>query len=477
MRDIKREIYLNNYWALFLDFIQDFSEITYRGIPLPLLANFYQYLDSEVKELVSKTEFALHLRSKIFSDKEIQPLFERWLKPLTRPLLPKPIKGKVLLNLDYLRLSINNYSEYFNPDHTVIFSRSPRKDYLGIPVHCIKDYREEVTDEADTLAARARDIFKSLTAHPVFYNSNFIRSFTTQIPRMVETIASINRYLEKEECSCVIIGTTEDLNSRVLAILSAVKGIPCICLQHGLLGGPEAFIPVFPTKLAVYGQSEKDWYLNKGLQEDRIAIIGHPRYDDIFTQNHMSKENFQKKFNLDPAKTTILLATQPYNLSLWNEFIQIMAENSEVQLIIKPHPWETLRRNDYTLETMNSYEFFASKYSKIRLFDAKQGISLFDVLANIDLVVCNYSTVGLETLLFRKPLFILNSVDIDYYRLLRDFTRSSPADLAVLISKYLSDQSLQIHADNIRKSFLTYAYPYNLAGPRLQKLIHNITLR
>lgn len=477
MQDMKREIYLNNYWALFLDFINNFSEITYQGIPLPILANFYQYLEPEVKESMMYPGFREHLQTRITKDKEIQPKFEQWLKPLKCPVLPGITKGKLLLNFDYLRFSSSNYTQYFSPKQTAIFARFRKESYQGIPVHCIKDYKVNVTSDINNLVGSTKKIFSLFSSHPVFGNPHFINCFITQIPVMIETIISVKNYFDQEDCSCVVVGTTEDLNGRVLTMVAAGKGIPSICMQHGLLGGPEAFVPVFTTKVACYGQFERDWYLNKGLPKDCIAIIGHPRYDDIFTQNHMSKEKFQNRYNLNSSKKIILLATQPNYDSLWDEFIEILVKNSDIQIIIKPHPWETSRRTINTQKSMDSYEYLARKYPSIRLFNPKQGVSTFDLLSNIDFTVCNYSTMGLETMLFNKPLFILSNEDIDYYHELKDFTRSNPAELSSLISNFINNKSFQMLAKNKREKFLANAYPYKLAGPRLLEEINNLTLK
>lgn len=474
MKRLRKEIYLNNYWPLFLDFIERFSELTFQGIPLPILANFYQFLDTDVKEEMTDPGFEKHLQTKILKDKQVQPEFERWLNPIKNPLKKVP-QGKLLLNLEYLRFSQNNYPDYFNPDKTIILAGFKRGEYQGIPIHCLKDYKLDVRAKTESLIEETNSILTSVSTHRVWGNPFFRNTFLTRLPKMVETIAAVNHFLEEKSVSCIIVGTTEDLTSRILTIIAAKNGIPSICMQHGLLGGPEAFIPVFSTKMAVYGQSEKDWYHNKGLPENRIAITGHPRYDDIFTQNHMSKVQFQKLYNLDFSKKTILLATQPNYNSLWSEFIEILAKDLDLQIIIKPHPWEALRRIDNTCKSMDSYEYFANKYKSIRLVSSNQKVSLFDILSNVDLVVCNYSTVGLEGLLFNKPLFILSEVDIDYYHVFDNFTRSNPVELSSLIFEYDYNLKLQKLAKKKRDEFLAYAYPQKLAGVRLLAEIKNLT--
>lgn len=470
----KREIYLDNYWLLFLDFIDVFGKLTYNSIPLPLLANFYQYLDNNLKEEMSKSDFKKHFIYKSLSSTQIQPEFERWLNPLKQPLLAKPLQGKLLLNFDYLRFSHNNYIQYFDPEETVIFARWEKNKYLNIPVHCIVNYRVEVQETINELINKANMIFKSVNTHPVYGNQFFYNTFINKIPQMVETIAAVNRYLEEEPVSCVIVGTTEEIISRILTIVAASKGIPSICLQHGLLGGDEAFIPVFSTIVAVYGHYEKNWYLKKGLAETRIVITGHPRFDDIFTKNHMSKKRLAEKCNLNLHKKTILFATQPNYVSLWNQLIEIMAKNPQIEIVIKPHPWELSRGQESTRKLMDNYEAYVKKYKSVKLISIK-GFNLYDILPNVDAVVCNLSTVVLEAMLCEKPVFILSNKHLDYFDKLGEFSSSNPAELARLIGKILKDTIYQQQANTKRDEFLAYTYPQKLSGVRLIEEINKLT--
>lgn len=469
----KREIYLENYWLLFLDFIDVFGQLTYNSIPLPLLANFYQYLDNSIKEEMSKPDFKKHFNNKSLSSTQLQPEFERWLNPLKQPLLAKPSKGKVLLNFDYLRFSRNNYIQYFNPEETVIFARWDKNKYLNIPVHCIANYKVEVQESINELVKRADAIFKSVDTHPVYGNQFFYNTFINRIPQMIETIAAVNRYLEKEPISCVIVGTTEDLISRILTIAAAGKGIPSICLQHGLLGGDEAFIPVFSTMVAVFGQYEKNWYLKKGLAENRIVIAGHPRFDDIFTQNHMSKNRLAEKCNLNLHSKTILFATQPDYVLLWKELIEIMAQDPQIEILIKPHPWELSRNKEITRKLMDDYEAYVKKYKSVKLISIK-GFNLYDILPNVDAVVCNLSTVVLEAMLFKKPVFVLSNKRFDYFDKMGEFLSNDPAELAQLITKILKDTAFQQQANDKRTEFLAYTYPQELSGACLLEEINKV---
>ncbi|RYD03470.1 hypothetical protein N752_20025 [Desulforamulus aquiferis] len=455
----KREAYLENYWLTFLDFIEVFKELVFEDVPLPQLANFYQLLDHDLREEMSDPEFKKHLNSRILDMAHIQPQYEQWIKPLKMPIETKP--GKTLLNYDYLRFSENNYIKYFDAKQTIIFARWKRKDYLGIPVHYINDYKVDVSESINSLLEKANILFKLVDKHPVFGNQYFRTSFLERIRHMVQFIAAVNRYLKENIISCVVVGTTEDLLSRVLTIIATYLGIPSICMQHGLLGGDEAYIPVFSTKVAVYGEYEKDWYLKRGLVEDRIAITGHPRFDDIFTQEHLPKEEFLKLYKLNPKKKTVLCATQPNYVKQWNELIDILAQNPLLEIVLKPHPWELSRKPESKL--MDNYYELDNKYESVKLI-SKKGVNLYDILSNVDMVITNLSTVGLETVLAGKPLFMLSDREFDYYERLKDYTFTEPAELAKYLTKFIRYKKLQEIAKERGKEFLDYAYPQKLSG-------------
>lgn len=108
---------------------------------------------------------------------------------------------------------------------------------------------------------------------------------------MIEKLNMAHFIFKEQDISGVIVGTTEDITSRALTFLSSSEGIPSYCLQHGAVMGEEAYFPVFATKQVVYGKYEEDWYLQKGVSESQIEILGHPRYDEIFDRVYMDKKN------------------------------------------------------------------------------------------------------------------------------------------------------------------------------------------
>lgn len=468
---MKRNEYLANYWLLFLDFLKVFGGIRYKQIPLALLTNFYQLLDDSARREMSKKSFKDNFSIKL-ENSQIQPSFEQWISPLKQPPKKKALKGKVLLNFDYLRFTEDNYHRNFNKDQTMIFARWEQKEFLGIPVHSIKHYQVDVNNAVNKLLKKADKIFKTLKTHPIYGNQFFYDYFMKLIPQMVDIIAAVSNFYERTQVSCLIVGTTEDLISRVLTIMAGRRGIPSICMQHGLLGGDEAYLPVFTTKVAIYGEYEKKWYLDRGLEKNRMLTIGHPQFDDIFTQKHMTRAAFQEKYKLNPNKTILLFATQPNYVNMWNELMDQLAPLPQFEIIIKPHPWE-LSQKERARKLVENYQNYERKYKSVKFIIDKR-MKLFDILPNVDFVVINLSTVGIEAMLFDKPLCILSDKPFAYYEKMSDYLYNSPQELAKFILEFLQNPGIQEQARKKRKEFLNYAYPARISGMLLKDEISRL---
>jgi hypothetical protein len=71
--------FFTHYWSLFIDFIDDFQEIKYKGIPLSLCPAFNTYIDDKINAHMKMESFGETLRNKIQEENQIQPHFDRFL--------------------------------------------------------------------------------------------------------------------------------------------------------------------------------------------------------------------------------------------------------------------------------------------------------------------------------------------------------------------------------------------------------------
>ncbi|MGE7601563.1 CDP-glycerol glycerophosphotransferase family protein [Peribacillus sp. NPDC097675] len=463
-------IYLSNYWTLYKEFVDTFSHLKFREIPIVLLTNFYQQIDAELKAKMEDENFHLNINAPRLDQEMIQPYFEKWLEKIRAPLMVKPKDGKVLINADYTRIPEKTYMNKFDSERSLILSRSKGSHIYGIPCESLGKYAEVNDEGSEELVKEATDLFESFSTHPAFGNVYFQETFIKRIPPIVKTLSMIFNLFDKQEISTIVVGTTEDMQSRALSIVGLSKGIRSICLQHGILMGEEAFMPVFTTVVGVYGDYEKEWYAKRGVSMECVAEIGHPKFDDIFLDTATDKVDFIKKYGLDPKKKTLLVITGPQlDVVRFEALMENILNESNFQIIIKPHPWE-MGKKKYGM-----YLELEEKYEYLQVYTSRDN-HLYELLSHSDGVVSSLSTVALESILFNKPVFIFNFLNsnrpYDYFDILGDYIQEDPSKLTEVIKNYYHASEHRAIYHSIRNQYVSNSYNDGRSGQKLVDLIN-----
>lgn len=465
-------IYLANYWSLYREFVETFQHLKFRDIPIVLLTNFYQQIDDELKVKMESNDFQTKLKLPEMNQEKIQPYFEKWLDTIRVPLKQKSEQGKILINADYTRIPELTYQNLFDPEQTIILARSRKSHLYGIPIEMIGKYEQATTEASEEAVKNAATIFENCKGHPAFGNEYFQKTFLTRIPLIVKTIHSVFNLFDNLQISAIVVGTTEDMLSRALSIVGSMRGIKSICLQHGILMGEEAFMPVFTTNVAVYGDYEKNWYLQKGLKQERIAEIGHPKYDEIFRDFPLNKINFLKMFDFTPTKLTLLVITGPQiDQGKFTKLIKNLMDSQSFQIIIKPHPWE-MGKGKYGV-----YLDLEKKYKFVKVYTSREN-TLYHLISHVDGVVSSLSTVVLESMLVNKPVFIYNFLNsnrsYDYFDKFKEHIQTEPDQLSEVVTNfYASNERKQIYDNNIRGQYLSESYNNGSSGEKLVHFLHH----
>ncbi|NBJ68069.1 MULTISPECIES: hypothetical protein [Clostridia] len=507
--------YIHNYWSLYLDFLNDFKALTYQGISIPYLCSYHTLVHSKEtmrNELYSK-KFSDHLTSKITERKEIQDVFSQFLQEHKKPII-NPKQGKVALIMDkLLRFPNVVLSQYFNSGNTVIinpgsnkvphsrviskagkrkaravtntisikkFTRSPsvkptlmhKSTFINLA-----DYKPEIQTSVAQLQGKAKKIVNTFKNHPLYSSALFQQKLLQQIEEVILRIEQSQRVLNDVNLSCIIVSSTQATVNRIFAVVASQKGIPSICMQHGIISSEFGYMPKIAEIDAVYGYFEKDWYVNLGAPTDSVEIIGHPRFD-LKLSSSMTRESFAAKLGLDNRKKALLvIVRENYDIEKWKELVQTILKSNKLNVLVRDYP---------TKETNILLQEFPSLYST-------KNFQLYDILTNVDAVVAYPSTVGLEAMLIDKPVFILNQkfaeTDIitersivhmpdysGYFDSLGEMVQQDPGKLGKLIIKYMSD-SAAVHATKKkREEFLSYVYPQSKpSAERLKDLINRLT--
>lgn len=464
------QIYLKNYWRLYELFLQNFDSLTYQQLPLAFLSNFYRYISPALKEkMKSETFFNIRsgdtLTNKI---KEGQPFFEDQMKKMV-PETAKIGNGKILLHQDYLRWTPEHFKK-FSPEHALVLLRGNLKQYNGLPAINKNALKHAATPESvSVLTKQTLALFAALPADHPLQENNLKTAFIKDLPDFISAIDALTPIFQKQPLAMIVVGTTEDMDSRILVLEGRRRGIPSICLQHGVLMGEEAFFPVLATHQGVYGKYERDWYLARGCPKDQILITGHPRFDLIFVSDKMTRQDSAAALKHSANKKTILVATQPFAEAVLNRIISELLNKSNLRVIVKPHPWEVGKGK---LAVYHSFE----RHSNFRLL--VRSPALYAILPSVDGVVTLTSTVGLEAMLFGKPVWIgENTADREYsyYKALKSNYLTNPVNLADQVVSSFENPQLLKEVSSQCQAFSQINYPIHQSMDFLFQLFFKLT--
>ena len=178
-----------------------------------------------------------------------------------------------------------------------------------------------------------------------------------------------------------------------------------IAIQHGAIHNlhpgyiytkAEQQENIFPSKLLLWGQYWKDLLTKTNYPIATTKIIGQLRSDVIpYLSEKIENENI------------IVFATQPQRdenirKKVLTDVIEASSKLKKTILIIKPHPIE--KDDDYFLEVGATLGISV-------IID--RSTDLYELIAKSTALITCFSTVGIETVYFKKPLIVLDYLNQD----------------------------------------------------------------
>ena len=243
---------------------------------------------------------------------------------------------------------------------------------------------------------------------------NLIKSYSEKMYYYVELIASIKKFFDNVDASCIIslneIGETEK------AFLEFNKNkIPSILLEHGFLDKNDSVSKVkrydimsnysnFTDKIAVWSETKKSYLIdNYQIDPNRIIVSGSPRHDNYFSSRKNNNNKKEKILLLAPNPINDMDALSTTELKLrFNELIKKIILNiktlDNVKLIVKLHA-TSLKHNEEIKLLINKID----KNIPVYLSN-----SVIDVINSSDAVMVispesGTTTMILESMILGKP--------------------------------------------------------------------------
>ena len=245
----------------------------------------------------------------------------------------------------------------------------------------------------------------------------FDRFFEQGIFLPILYLELLRRVIKIEQPDAIVITCGYCLLGEVAMIVSNLKKIPTLEIQHGVIHpahiayiftkGDKKDCPI-PNKTAVCGQYHYDLLTKNSIYEpDQVVVTGQPRYDVLFYADKIySKERFFTEYKINPEHKIVLWTTQCHSLSEeennknFKAVFKTMQNLKDTTLIIKQHPGE--REEDTKM-----IEEFLSKYEISAVVTPKSS-DTYEQLFVCDLMTTQASTTAMEAVALNKPVVILN---------------------------------------------------------------------
>lgn len=459
------------YWSLYLDFVDAMGRLRVFGIPLALVGNFNRYVSDDLRRRIDAGAGGESRSAGLPTEGQpspsgigsLQPAFDERMRAQLPPAATRARGRHVAICTSLLRFPESVYYEYFRPEKAVIVADGSGSGGSGarhgLPIHHLQPYGADCDRLAKTAIRLADKLFRRAASHPLLADGTLRERFLADIPEMVRLVVQAERYMEEHPPGCLLLGTTELMFTRVLALAARRRAIPVICLQHGMIALEESYMPVFADVQGVYGPADMDWYAERGVERHRLALTGHPRFDAIFARRPMPERTAAAKLGIPPDEWRVLVATQPHlPAERIGRLVRLLAQKPGLRVLIKPHPLEE------RTEKLSEYARMADEHRNVTIIPRR--ISLYDVLPHAGCVIAESSTVGLEALLFGCSLLVLRGPHSAIFE-----RRGVPAGDPEQLAEWTSALMERNTRDAVEREALESLYPLRLSGPVIAGLI------
>lgn len=272
-----------------------------------------------------------------------------------------------------------------------------------------------------------------------------IASLTNLESELLEIILKINRNKIKELLTILLILQENEHNPSLLFVEQSVIGVNALAMdyfyRHSLtslevLHGVPGLVEVGKaTKIAVYGQRDKLFLTNHGVDEAKLVITGCPYYDNFFDieEREKSFEFFLLILDWIPFVPSSLSHRRIFTEVM--HMLKLLQHLKNERLLIKLHPVQSEKELKYVQHLVE----IAGINKRV---EVKKNVGTTSLLKAAKIVFTFHSSVGLESLLMNKPLIILpclSTSTIEYGKYKGCLVAENYRDLLFLTEEILRD--------------------------------------
>ncbi|KRE46303.1 hypothetical protein [Paenibacillus sp. Soil522] len=272
-------------------------------------------------------------------------------------------------------------------------------------------------------------------------------------------IDGIDQLFSKNNIKAIVQSSSVNPMGYLLVHMGKQRRIPTMNFQYGLIDTYQILSTNVDHYIA-WGDQHRKRLTRYGAPQHKFHLHGNARFDPIFNGKWMNKSQISRKLGINGNKTIFVYPEQPLkprdNRIVMERIIRaLLPFRNKVALLVKKHPRQ--KGSGLSPGMMRKYPF--AKLIRHR------AIRLYDLLSGTDAAFVQFSTTGLEAMLFRKPVIALsffpntNKHEYSYYASSKLLTSAKgQKQLRTIVSKFMNRSSYRRLMMNKQQKYLLGAY-------------------
>jgi len=371
----------------------------------------------KIDKKIEKTDSKYNAKCAIFISGSREDLFLKPWYPVLEKFKTEKIPYQVLtsdlvssLSLSKSRISIVSLFEEVN-----ILAEEIKKSTEGKRIH--KTFNEIVAKNNSLIG------IENLSSH-----------ILNQIYRSVSIVIICEHIIKKMKLKSMVAAVDGEMLENLAISICKKYQIP----SYAIIWGQLEEIPILShwfhaDKIFVEGTKLVEGLMNLAYNKKKMIITGNPVNDNLKNmKTNESKKILEKKHGIKKDKKLVVVAMSRihYNDGLWMSDLVKFCNKNDFEIVIKIHPAYKLEQDS---RSTNMIDLIKNKCENLKFFITYDEIELYTLLSGSDLVITEYSDVGLDTIILKKPLITVNFLNEDYSQ----FVEFHKYDASIYVNHYL----------------------------------------
>ncbi len=232
--------------------------------------------------------------------------------------------------------------------------------------------------------------------------------------RSVAVIIICKHLIEKMKLKSIILAADGEMLENISNQICKKNGIPSYAIIWGNLEEQPLLSHWFHAdKIFVEGTKLVEGLMNLGYNKNKMIITGNPVNDYLKNmETSESKRILEKKHSIKKNKKLVVVAMSRIhdNDGIWMSDLVKFCNKNDFEIVIKFHPAYKLEEDSRSTKMI---ELIKNKCKNLKFFITYDEIELYTLLSGSDLVITEYSLVGLDAIKLKKPMITVNFLNED----------------------------------------------------------------